>query len=167
MDDFKRMRTNFPFFFWSVIFKNSTQFNVANRNYFCILSVHAISYRLARNYIPCLGWVTRNYIPLLAQGGQKLYSVKRHIPVYSTYGSIPSPRMHRRYLHNLCGKHLHSTEAPRDYSPKNIIHYLLSEQQMKEIFVFRMTQILHVNNFFLLCLFLFSRCISFDFRPAI
>ena len=79
---------------------------------------------------------------------------------------VPSPTMHRRYLHNLCGKHLQSTEAPRDYSPKKIIHYLLSEQQMKEIFVFRMTQILHVNNFFLLCLFLFSRCISFDFRPA-
>ena len=53
---------------------------------------------------------------------------------------VPSPRMHRRYLHNLCGKHLQSTEAPRDYSPKKIIHYLLSEQQMKEIFVFQMKQ---------------------------
>ena len=52
--------------------------------------------------------------PLSTRRTKPIYTLSRGTSPYIPYMRVPSLRMHRPYLHNLCGKHFQSTGAPRD-----------------------------------------------------
>ena len=63
---------------------------------------------------------------------------------------------------SICNRQRH----PETILRRKLYTIYCQNNKRKKFSYFGWSKILHVNNFFLLCLFLFSRCISFDFRPA-